>query len=484
MKKFLILLFLPLTSFAISPGESGVVHGSNPTSSCEWFWIEDRNGWDVVCSGTISFGEFISATDTNSTEECEDKKRDILDRLTEIRDKVSEAEWITYVYAYEDGFGPSSWKSFFYKLAAYQPILEKWEKDDSVPTIGINLGMWFRNTFFPDLLSTFGSDSFTAIGDNVYNYFEDPDYGLYAQMADATHLLYEVENDIADVKTMVQAIPCVSSSSNGCGGADCPCEDYWRALLDAVHNIETDAHHFREEWDKISEKVTELIQRAYYASEFRDKNDQTYDYESAIKSIWTTNGYDSTMWMKFPWLSRIEILLARLVGIGDDDVDMNEDDLSADTYDKISETDSALREFENKVQTNLWQSLMQRLESVREKVNPFHGKFSNSHVQEIELLPDISFGGSGGGGIGGSGGSEGVSQLISTFPRVTLPLYDYYDSGYSLQDILELAHHLTTFLWSILTFIFIYKMLVYLWGWGYKVMQNVITISKAYLSKR
>lgn len=227
------------------------------------------------------------------------------------------------------------------------------------------------------------------------------------------------------------------------------------------------------EWWKL---YTEEMARSWFfsdytnASAFVQQDAGKYDFLEKGKLIFNSpqhpNNFDVSEYQSFNWFQRVEFLLGNLVGVFSSTnsvaADLTEAQKQA-AEDQEQAVNDAFGEGAFSDSQSLVGGLLQRIESVQSKLNPFHGLFSSSHsAQPIEILPETA-----------------VSSVLvqNTSPGIYLDTSDYGSSGFGIHDIVDVAHNLTTFLYlvfflvvDVAAFVFFVRGLMAIVQWYHKIV--------------
>lgn len=312
----------------------------------------------------------------------------------------------------------------------------------------------------------------------------------------------------------------------GCGSGDCPCAAYIQSLQIILDHIDADLHEIKQRlqsWEKYIKMLEEILDKTesiddfmqdelkeamknffksffnvtdykdtpkvewwklyteemarswFYsdytnASAFVQQNAGSYDFLEKGKLIFNSpqhpNNFDVSEYKSFNWFQRVEFLLADLVGVFSPTNSIVADLTEAqkeEAEDQEQVVEDAFGEGAFTDSQSVVAGLLDRIESLQGKLNPFHGLFSSSYsAQPIELLPETSV----------------SSVLVSnTSPGFYLETDDYGGSGVGIHDIAVVAHNLTSFVYlvfflvvDIFAFLFFVRGLMAIIQWYHKIV--------------
>lgn len=201
------------------------------------------------------------------------------------------------------------------------------------------------------------------------------------------------------------------------------------------------------------------------ATQFLDDSGSSIDWLQKGETIEKpTGGYtiDFGEYKSLNWFQRMEFLVGHLAGIFSKTNSTNQD-FTDEQKEQISEIEDGVQWTKDFYYTpkGIVEGMISKVENAASSLNPFKNVFSygSGNSKKITILPDVSV----------------ESALIcNTFPTVELDLSQSGDGSFSLADIIELSHNITTFLafvfFAIFDILAIYKFVLALiainrWYW-------------------
>lgn len=171
------------------------------------------------------------------------------------------------------------------------------------------------------------------------------------------------------------------------------------------------------------------------------------------------------------WFQRIEYLLGNIAGIFSE-TNSIDSDFSGDQKHEQELVSSQLSRdtFSLDDHVSPVRSLLSKFESLRDKLNPFHGVFNNSSVSTITLLPNVSL-----------GGRTDFNSLITgqEVQGIQIDLEATGNGSFSLGSLIDLSHSLTTFLWFVFllllnftSFLLFFRSLIKIYTWYHAICMS------------
>ena len=174
------------------------------------------------------------------------------------------------------------------------------------------------------------------------------------------------------------------------------------------------------------------------ATTFVDDSDTSIDWLQKGKAI--EAGADGAVidfgeYQGLNWFQRMEFLLGHIAGIFSP-TNSTSSDFSSEEKEKAEDAQDVFDGLTFDDEKSVLQQMVQYVENIEDSLNPFHGLFdySSGSVRSITFLPDVSV----------------ENDLLgNTMPTITMDLTEAGDGSFSISDLVDLAHNLTTFLWYV-----------------------------------